>query len=356
MKCLFPVVLTILLASGNAAAADHAAVLLYHHVSSETPPGTSVSPEVFRHHLEYLDSGNFNVLPLSRILHILSRGGSLPDKSVAITFDDTYRSLLDHAVPMLVKKNYPFTVFVNTKAVDREYASSLTWGELQKLLDAGGEIGNHSHSHAHLVRLLPGETKQDWLVRVAGDIQTAQRRIKEELGIEAEMFAYPYGEHTGELRQLVNSLGYYGIAQQSGGIGPGFDRLAVPRFPMATGLADMERFAVSVLARPLPVNEVEAGPDIRVAGGQDQGELSFTLVPGAYRRDALACYSSTGNRLDVRMEESDGFSRVMVHLPEWTPGRRKVNCTAPSSLERGVFYWYSHLWLVKLPNGKWYRE
>lgn len=356
MKLFFPVLFAVILSNGIASAADHAVILLYHHISNETPPSTSVSPEIFRRHLEYLDSGKFNVLPLSKIVHIVSQGGSLPDRTVAITFDDAYRSLLDQAIAMLAEKKYPFTVFVNTEAVDREYSSSLTWRELKQLLDAGGEIGSHSHTHDHLVRQLPGETKQDWLVRVAGDIQTAHRRIREELGIKVEMFAYPFGEHTSELRQLINSLGYYGITQQSGSIGPGFDSLAVPRFPMATGFADMDRFAVSVRARPLPVRDVAAGPDIRVAGGEDQGEFSFTLPSGEYRREALACYSSAGDRLDVRMAEGDLFSRVFVQLPEWRPGRRKVNCTAPSTMNDGVFYWYSHLWLVKQPDGKWYKE
>ena len=33
----------------------NAAILLYHHVSSSTPASTSISPEAFKSHMEYLD-------------------------------------------------------------------------------------------------------------------------------------------------------------------------------------------------------------------------------------------------------------------------------------------------------------
>ena len=38
------------------------------------------------------------------------------------------------------------------------------------------------------------------------------------------------------------------------------------------------------------------------------------------------------------------------------PGRNKVNCTAPAADERGAYFWYSYLWLVKNADGSWYRE
>ena len=81
--CLRLALLLLLLSLvAQARAADHAVVLLYHHVSADTPPSTSVTPAVFRRHLEYLAAGNYKVLPLSRILETLASGGSLPDKTV----------------------------------------------------------------------------------------------------------------------------------------------------------------------------------------------------------------------------------------------------------------------------------
>ncbi len=337
-------------------AADHAAILLYHHVSDDTPASTSVTPETFRRHLDFLDSGGFTVLPLGRILESLASGTPLPDKTVAITFDDAYRSVLDNAAPLLKQRGWPFTVFVTTQAIEDGYHDYLSWDDLRKLIAEGAEIGNHSYSHAHLVRQLEGESSQQWHRRVEEDIRLAQRQLKEHLGITATLFSYPFGEYTAELQKIVGALGFYGIAQQSGAVGPGFDRLAVPRFPMATHYADMERFSVGVNARPLPVSDVSAGPRVQTAGETAQYRFAFDVTPGDFRLAALACYTSAGERLALTRQNDPGHTRISLQLPEWGAGRRKINCTAPSAKERGVFFWYSQLWLVKQADGKWYEE
>lgn len=354
MKILSILLLSIVISFSSLHAADHAVVLLYHHVSADTPASTSVTPETFRRHLDYLAAEGFTVLPLSRVLETLARNGLLPDRTVAITFDDAYRSVLDQALPMLRERNWPFTVFVNTQAVDRGYRNYLGWKELKLLLDAGAEIGNHSHSHDHLVRRRQGESEQLWHEQVVEDIGLARQRLQEKLGASGNLFAYPYGEHTPELKEIVSALGFFGIAQQSGAVGKGFDKLAVPRFPMATGYADMDRFIVSVNSRPLPVTDVSSGPVVQVAGNNSQFTFAFTLLPGDYRTAGLSCYSSSGEKLVMKSEEE--ASRVSVQLPDWAAGRRKINCTAPSSGEKGVYYWYSHLWLVKHQDGTWYAE
>lgn len=57
--------------SWSAFAADSAVVLQYHHVSADTPASTSVSPEQFERHLEYLAENGFNVRPLERAIMAL---------------------------------------------------------------------------------------------------------------------------------------------------------------------------------------------------------------------------------------------------------------------------------------------
>lgn len=338
-------------------AADHAAILLYHHVSVGTPASTSVSPAVFRRHLDFLAAGGYAVLPLSRILETLASGGALPDKSVAITFDDAYQSVLDTAAPLLKQRGWPFTVFVSTQAIDDGYHDYLGWDGLRQLIGAGAEIGNHSYSHAHLVRRLAGESPRQWHARVEADIRRAQQELHKQLGVTPAVFSYPYGEYSADLQEIVGSLGYFGIAQQSGAVGYGFDRLAVPRYPLATNYEDMRRFAVAVNSRPLPVSNVSAGPRIQTAGESGRYRFAFDLAPGDYRLVELACYnSSSGVRLALTEQGDAGATRVSMQLPDWGAGRRKINCTAPSSRDAGVFFWYSQLWLIKQADGKWYEE
>ena len=69
---------------------QNAVISVYHHVSNSTPPSTSLSPAAFRAHLSFLAENNFTVLPLTQILTTLNDGEDLPERTVAITFDDGY--------------------------------------------------------------------------------------------------------------------------------------------------------------------------------------------------------------------------------------------------------------------------
>ena len=93
------------------------------------------------------------------------------------------------------------------------------------------------------------------------------------------------------------------------------------------------------------------------AGATGRQEFSFDLVPSAYRAAQLACYDSGGGApLTLARQESNQVTRIAMRLPDWGAGRRKINCTAPSSQVPGVFYWYSQMWLVRQANGEWYAE
>ena len=196
MRRRFAILLLGVLVIPKLHAADHAVILLYHHVSDNTPASTSVSPQVFRQHLDFLAAEGFTVLPLGRILTTIANGEPVPDKTVAITFDDAYRSVMDNALPMLEKHHWPFTVFVSTRAIDEGYRNYLTWDELRKLVKAGAEIGSHSHSHDHLVRRHDGESASEWRRRVEQDIRRATQQLETELDIRISLFAYTFGEYS----------------------------------------------------------------------------------------------------------------------------------------------------------------
>ena len=336
-------------------AEDHAVVLVYHHVSETTPALTSVTPEVFQSHLDYLQENNFTVWPLARVLTTLRAGKPLPENTVAITFDDAYQSIYTEAFPRLRKRNWPFTLFVSSEAVDRGYDNYLSWAQLRKMSDSGVELGNHSHSHAHLVRRLQDESEAQWRQRVTVDIETAAQRLQQETGSRSRLFAYPYGEYSPGLKAIVETLGYLGIAQQSGAVGAVSDFLAVPRFPMARGFADLRRFATSVKSRPLPISDVAVVP-AEANSYRPIQSLQLTLDDGDYRAQQLACYRASGTPLATRKVAEAPLTLSVAVSGEQPPGRHKINCTAPATKQAGVYYWYSYQWLVKKEDGSWYRE
>jgi len=337
-------------------AADSGVIFMYHHVDTETPASTSVRPDEFEAQIEWLASEGFTVMPLLEMLEKLQTGDSVPDRAVAITFDDAYSSVLTTAMPILHALDWPFTVFVSTEAVDRGYRGYLGWDELRELQAHGATFGNHSVTHTHLVRQLDGESLSAWEQRVRDEIRQARRRLQSELGDALiPVFAYPYGEYTADVRALLTGLERFGLGQHSGAVGYGSDFLAAPRYPVATGL-DLSEFALRARSRSLPV-QLASGAGHILAAGQDWPELRLKLdANDDVRTDELACYASGQGRMDLEWVD-DARSEVRIRPQRALgTGRSKMNCTAPSRTLNGVWYWYGYLWMRQLPDGSWYEE
>lgn len=85
-------------------------------------------------------------------------------RTLAVTFDDAFASVIDRALPILSALEVPATVFVPTGFMDArqplrwpgidhwadsEYAHELTsmaWGDLTALAEHGWEVGSHMHA------------------------------------------------------------------------------------------------------------------------------------------------------------------------------------------------------------------
>jgi peptidoglycan/xylan/chitin deacetylase (PgdA/CDA1 family) len=337
-----------------ARAADHAVVLLYHHVADDTPAVTSVTPAQFARHLDYLARHRFHVLPLQELVARIRQGEALPEKSVAITFDDAYRSVFTHAAPLLEKHGWPYTVFVSTDYIDHSYGNYMSWAQMRQLKAKGAAFANHSLSHAHLVRRLAGEDERAWQQRIRHQIKGAQQRLEQELGVKAKMLAYPYGEFSRPLRALVKGLGYTAFGQQSGAIGPETSSTALPRFPLMGHYAEMEAFALRVRVRPLPVSLTGEQRNLLPAD-ERRPELTIRLGQGSFRDSSVRCYYQ-GKAMPMQWldEKQATFAiRSAVPLPA---GRSKYTCTAPATKGKGIFFWYSHPWVLPKPDGGWPRE
>ena len=118
--------------------ADNVVILLYHHVSDSTPPSTSVTPEVFEQHLQFLADGH-NVISLERAVEALRAGEPLPERAVVITFDDGYRNIHDNAHPLLMKHGMPYTVFINPGMIGA-YKYQLDWEQVRAMEATGARF------------------------------------------------------------------------------------------------------------------------------------------------------------------------------------------------------------------------
>ncbi len=329
-------------------------VLEYHHVAEDTPASTSVTPATFETHMDYLADNGFEVWALPRLVEAVRAGEPVPAKTVALTFDDAYKSVYETVWPRLRDRGWPFTVFVTTSYIDEQQGSFVTWDQLREMSSDGVTVANHSVDHPHMVRRREGESRGAWLERMRGQVTRAQKRLEDEVGAVPKLFAYPYGEFSPPVQEMVAELGYAGFGQQSGAFGPDSDFTALPRFPLATGFASIESFGVKVRSRPLPVMDTEPASGV-VGPDADRPEMRITLRPDSVRPNGVNCFVS-GRPAEV--ERSDGQPPTLSVRPASPigPGRTKYNCTAPPSDDSDGWHWFSFLWMKPLPDGSWYTD
>jgi peptidoglycan/xylan/chitin deacetylase (PgdA/CDA1 family) len=146
----------------------------------------------------------------------LREAGSLPQRSVVVTFDDGYASTL-RAKPILDSLGYPATVFPVLRFVDSaeplgwpgidhwrdsEFAPELqplTWAQLEGLVEAGWEVGSHTLCHPLLVSL------DDATLRT--ELRDSRLGISAKLGA-CDTIAYPYGEADERVARAAADAGY----------------------------------------------------------------------------------------------------------------------------------------------------
>ena len=107
-------------------------ILMYHRISEDDidPWSLRVTPEHFGEHLEVLQQ-HTQPLHLKQLAQA-HREGNIPDRAVAITFDDGYANNFYQAKPLLEKYQIPATVFVTTNYL--EQPREFWWDELEGIL------------------------------------------------------------------------------------------------------------------------------------------------------------------------------------------------------------------------------
>lgn len=315
----------------------NAVILTYHHVSTETPAITSISPEVFESHLQLIENENYQVWPLEKLTKWLKNGETLPANITAISFDDAYGSIFEEAFPRLQKRNWPFTIFVSTEAVDKGYGGQLSWQQLRIMSKHGATIANHSHRHQHLLQRHEKETEHRWLKRIIDDISHAQSRIQAEIGHAPLLFAYPYGEYNQTLAEAITKKGYISFGQHSGPIDQHSDFTALPRFPVAGNYAKLDEVKLKLHTLPLPATVIDT-PENPLAHHSSAPTLTLKLSENL-NPTRLNCYGP-GGLLPRRIEGQI----LQIKASQQSPvGRFKYNCTYP--IKPGKFYWFSKLWI-----------
>ena len=308
-------------------------ILQYHHVSTETPSSTSVSPDTFEQHMAFLQK-NYHIIDLAEALDKLKAGDKLPDRSVAITFDDGYKNILENGHPILQKYNFPYTIFINP-AIIGESSQQLTWSQIKQMKPLA-TFANHTLDHAHLLANGNQVKTSSWLVNVMNDINQAEALIEANLGYSKKWLAFPFGEFNMQLKEELRAQGYIGFGQQSGAVSILSDFGALPRFPAAGIYANLDSLQTKLNSFAMPVESVSPA-DNEFKSGDRLEYIELTILSSDVRLSALTCYFN-GATLPISITEKLVKVSVKHTLKA---GRARVNCTAPSEESSGRFYWYS---------------
>jgi peptidoglycan/xylan/chitin deacetylase (PgdA/CDA1 family) len=119
--------------AGTERNASRGVVLLYHRIDA-TPDvhGLGVPPALFESHLQWL-SANCRIVPIDDLLSTPVE--ELPDRAVALTFDDGYEDNLRVAMPLLQQFGCAATFFVTTCGARKEF--EYWWDTLERVLLQG---------------------------------------------------------------------------------------------------------------------------------------------------------------------------------------------------------------------------
>jgi peptidoglycan/xylan/chitin deacetylase (PgdA/CDA1 family) len=186
-------------------------VLCYHHVGEKLPrswPLMTVSPEVFRHQIEWLAQRGYTGIHAADWLTWTRQGTALPEKPVLITFDDGYSDLLDHAIPVLERFGFKATIFIVSQHIGGASAWDVPLGhpsrplmtaeQVQECPSHGIEIGAHSRTHPDL-RTLP-----DAALRT--ELEGCRTELTELMRQPVNTLAYCFGFQNAQVRKRAGKI------------------------------------------------------------------------------------------------------------------------------------------------------
>jgi len=223
-------------------------ILMYHAVAdaSYDPNLLSVSPPRFAQQLAWLARHRLRGVSVGTLVAALRAGRARG--LVGITFDDGYASVLENAVPELLRRGFAATVFVVSDRVggtnDWDAGTPwplLSWSQVGELAAAGLEIGSHGANHVRLAGADAGT--------VRSEVSGSRERLSRLVDAEVRGFAYPYGDMDAAARRAVRDAGYdYGCAVSAPRAALGL--LALPRVYMGQRDGPGRMTAKRLLFRP----------------------------------------------------------------------------------------------------------
>lgn len=213
--------------------AERVPVLMYHRVGQAYNGWEArycISPDNFAAHMRALARKGYRAIEIDALVDWLEGGPPLPEGALVITFDDGFRGVREHALPVLEAMGWPFAVFLVSDLIGGEdlwtrdaNPSGVTYPllnaeEIRDMHRRGVRFHSHTRSHPSLPKL-DDEQLADQLVGSRQVIQSL-------LGEEVAYLAYPFGHVDARVEAAARAAGYRAAFSTRSG----FNRRDVNRF------------------------------------------------------------------------------------------------------------------------------
>jgi peptidoglycan/xylan/chitin deacetylase (PgdA/CDA1 family) len=163
----------------------------------------SVDRTEFAAHLDAIVAGGHTPMTIGEIADALRNERSIPDRAMAITFDDVNESTLE-ALENLCSRGLRATVYVIAGEIGAKHG--LKNHQLADLASREEQIqlGSHTINHPRLDELS--------LPEIEREVGESQARLEESAKCRIDTFAYPYGAYDQRVRATVIAAGYRSAA------------------------------------------------------------------------------------------------------------------------------------------------
>jgi len=188
-------------------------ILMYHQIDVPAPRGTNfrgltVHPKSFARQMSWMHRLGYRGLSMRDLMPYLR--GERTGKVFGITFDDGFRNVFTHALPVLTELGFTSTNYLVAHQFDGgnvwdaqnnvPFQPLMTIEEARGWAQAGQEVGSHTLDHVHLPEL----SIEDALTQ----IKDSRRILSEVVAQDITAFCYPYGHFKPEHAEMVAQAGY----------------------------------------------------------------------------------------------------------------------------------------------------
>ncbi|MBI5421580.1 polysaccharide deacetylase family protein [Candidatus Peregrinibacteria bacterium] len=183
----------------------HVPILLYHYVREVVHSRDiaryemNATPAIFEDQLKTLIGDGYHFVTMAQVEAALKGLAPLPEKPIALTFDDGIVDVYTTVFPLLKRYQIPITAYLVPALLNHK--QYLTTAMAKELAHSGWvEIGSHTSHHLKL------NTLSD--AKATAEIVDSKATLETLLDVGVSTFAYPFGLYSVNHPKIVQDAGY----------------------------------------------------------------------------------------------------------------------------------------------------